>query len=202
MDTQFPTGGLPLRLVYERVLPAVPTAVGQLRRELDAALARIHVPSLRRHDVALVVTEAAANVVVHAYPGAARPGLLYTLAALAGPTLEVDVFDAGGGMVPGAPSPGLGVGLALMARLADALDITPNPDRGLKVTALFRDVVASEATPAGEAASRADRVSEYVAALLGTSETLRGQTRVLMDEAETAVATAHRLRQARFARAS
>jgi serine/threonine-protein kinase RsbW len=185
------------------VLPAVPTAVGQLRRELDAALARIDVSSVRRHDVALVVTEAAANVVVHAYPGAARPGLVYALAALTGPTLEVDVFDAGGGMVPGAQSPGLGVGLALMARLADGLDITPNAERGLKVTAVFRDIAAPDTpapdTPASDnGAPRTERVSEYVAAMLGAHETLRGQTRAVMAEAEAAVATAERLRQARL----
>jgi anti-sigma regulatory factor (Ser/Thr protein kinase) len=198
MDTQFPTGGLPVRLVYERVLPAVPTAVGQLRRELDAALARLDVSSVRRHDVALVLTEAAANVVVHAYPGAARPGLVYTLAALTGPTLEVDVFDAGGGMVPGAQSPGLGVGLALMARLADGLDITPNADRGLKVTAVFRDIATPRAPASDNGAPRAEHVNEYVAAMLGAHETLRGQTRALMAEAEAAVATAERLRRARL----
>jgi serine/threonine-protein kinase RsbW len=198
MQTQFPTGELPLRLVYERVLPAVPTAVGQLRRELDAALARLAVPQMRRHDVALVLTEAAANVVVHAYPGAARPGLVYTLAALNGPALEVDVFDAGGGMVPGAQSAGLGVGLALMARLTDGLDITPNDQGGLRVTAVFRDIVDGDAAPDGDGAPGGAWVHEYVAALLGATETLRGQTRALMAEAEAAVATAQRLRQTRL----
>src|SRR4051812_24394908 len=106
--SQPPGAGRTPALVYERVLPAVPTAVGRIRGELDSALVGLDVPRVRRHDVALVLTEAAANVVVHAYAGA-MPGLLYTLAALSGAGLRLDVYDRGHGMQPNGGSAGLGV---------------------------------------------------------------------------------------------
>jgi serine/threonine-protein kinase RsbW len=196
MHIQTPTDGKTGRLVYERVLPAIPTSVGFMRRELDAALERIDVPRLRRHDVALVLTEAAANVVVHAYPSA-EPGLLYTLAAVTPDGLELDIYDRGRGMVPGAQSPGLGVGLALMARLADNLEIAPIDGGGLKVTAMFRGVEPAP-TPRLREPRRGERERDYLAALAETHAALREETLALTNEAEQAIAHAQRLRRARF----
>src|SRR4051794_6323594 len=198
MPTQ-PEADAGAALVYERVLPAVPTAVGSIRRELDAALARIEVPPLRRHDVALVLTEAAANVVVHAYGDVPTPGPLYALAAMTGPNLRLDVFDRGRGMTPGSESPGLGVGLALMARLSDGLDITPAEGGGLKVTAIFRGVTPVPALPDPPAErSRSERARDYVAALLGTSAALQQQTRTLTAEADAALVYSQEMRRARL----
>jgi len=196
MHIQAPTEGKRERLVYERVLPAIPTSVGFMRRELDAALERIDVPRLRRHDVALVLTEAAANVVVHAYPSAA-PGLLYALVALTAEGLELDVYDQGRGMVPGSRSSGLGVGLALMARLADDLEIAPSEGGGLKVTAVFGDVESAAPRPVREP-TRGQRERDYLAALAETHAALREETLALTNEAEQAIAHAQRLRRARF----
>src|SRR5215210_933631 len=53
--------------VYERVLPARSTSVSQIRCELDDALGCLNVDPARRADIALVVSEAGANVVMHAY---------------------------------------------------------------------------------------------------------------------------------------
>jgi anti-sigma regulatory factor (Ser/Thr protein kinase) len=187
MRMQHPSGGEPERLVYERALPAVPRAVGRMRHELDAALERLAVSRLRRHDVALVLTEAAANVVVHAYAGA-PPGLLYTVAALSGPSLSLRVFDRGRGMVPNAHSPGLGVGLALMARLTDGLDIVPNGDGGLMVTALFRGIAPPAPAPAAPLApTLAESVQAY-------ADTLPAGAQDPLAVAETAIAHAQRLR--------
>src|SRR4051812_11326446 len=63
-------------LVYEAILPALPLCVGQIRRELDEALAGLDVSATRRRDIALAVTEAATNTVLHAYAGQ-RPGPIY-----------------------------------------------------------------------------------------------------------------------------
>jgi anti-sigma regulatory factor (Ser/Thr protein kinase) len=187
MRTQHPSGGEPERLVYERALPAVPLAVGRMRHELDAALDGLAVSQVRRHDVALVLTEAAANVVVHAYAGAS-PGLLYTVAALSGPSLSLHVFDRGRGMVPNAHSPGLGVGLALMAQLTDGLDITPNGEGGLRVTALFRGIAPPAQAPAAPPApTLAERVQAY-------ADTLPAGAQDPIAAAETAIAQAQRLR--------
>jgi anti-sigma regulatory factor (Ser/Thr protein kinase) len=196
MRTQHLSGGHPERLVYERALPAVPLAVGRMRHELDAALQRLGVPRVRRHDVSLVLTEAAANVVVHAYADAS-PGLLYTLASISGANLLLDVFDRGRGMVPNAQSPGLGVGLALMAQLTDGLDIAPNGGGGLQVMAVFRGVSAAEAPDPAES-SRAERLREYADALADARTALREDRRVLMAEAEAAIAHAQALRAERL----
>jgi anti-sigma regulatory factor (Ser/Thr protein kinase) len=191
MRTQHPSGGQPERLVYERALPAVAPAVGRMRHELDEALTRLDVPRVRRHDVALVLTEAAANVVVHAYQGA-PPGLLYTLVAVSGPNLLLDVFDRGHGMVPNPYSPGLGVGLALMAQLADGLDIAPNGEGGLRVTAVFRGVPPSAAGFPSAGPTRAERLQTYAEALGHTSTPER------MAEAEAAITNAQLLRAERL----
>jgi anti-sigma regulatory factor (Ser/Thr protein kinase) len=198
MDPESPTDEQPERLVYERVLPAVPTSVSFMRRELDTALERIDVPPVRRRDVALVLTEAAANVVVHAYSGGS-PGLVYALAALTAAGLELDVYDRGHGMVPGGHSAGLGVGLALMSRLADGLDIAPIEGGGLRVTALFRGVAPPVVPPPPEP-SRSERERDYVAALAETHAALREQTRALMADARDAVAHARDLRRTRITR--
>ena len=72
-------------LLYEAILPAVPLCVGRIRRGLDEALAGIDVSAQRRRDIALVVTEAATNTVLHAY-GDMRPGPIYVAAAVSGAT--------------------------------------------------------------------------------------------------------------------
>jgi anti-sigma regulatory factor (Ser/Thr protein kinase) len=191
MRRQDASGGQSERLVYERALPAVPLAVGRMRHELDAALVRLDVPHVRRHDVALVLTEAAANVVVHAYAGT-TPGLLYTLVALSGRSLLIDVFDVGRGMVPNVDSPGLGVGLALMAQLTDGLDIVPNGGGGLRVTALFHGM--PDAVPPAGRISHADRLREYAETL---AEAHPDESRP-EDAAAQALAQAQRLREERL----
>jgi serine/threonine-protein kinase RsbW len=194
MHKQHPSGGQPERLVYERALPAVPVAVGRMRHEADAALARLDVPRVRRHDVALVLSEAAANVVVHAYADA-RPGLLYTLLGVSGPNLLLDVCDRGRGMVPNPESPGLGVGLALMAQLSDGLDIVPNDDGGLRVTAVFRGVPEPDAELPPSGPSRGERLEDYVAAL---REATAADGAELRAEAEAAITYAGLLRAERL----
>jgi anti-sigma regulatory factor (Ser/Thr protein kinase) len=194
MHMQHPSGGSPERLVYERALPAVPVAVGRMRHEADAALERLAVPKLRRHDVALVLSEAAANVVVHAYVGE-PPGLLYTLLAVSGPNLLLDVCDRGRGMVPNPDSPGLGVGLALMAQLSDGLDIVPKEEGGLRVTAVFRGVPEPGIEPPPSGPSHDERLEDYLAAL---REVTDGDGAALQAEAEAAITHARLLRTERM----
>jgi anti-sigma regulatory factor (Ser/Thr protein kinase) len=91
-------------------------------------------------DVDLAVTEAATNVVVHAYrdrPSGAAPGVLRVAARVEDLALHVNVADDGVGPSPRLDSPGLGLGLGIIARLADVLQIEQaNP--GTRVTMRFR----------------------------------------------------------------
>jgi anti-sigma regulatory factor (Ser/Thr protein kinase) len=189
-------------LLYEAIVPAVPLVVGRIRRELDAALAGIDVASDRRADIALVVTEAATNAVLHAYDSF-RPGPLYVAAALEGHGIVLTIADCGRGIGAYGGRPGLGAGLSLMGRLADGMRIAEEPkSRGTRLSMLFR----SAATDAGtwplrdtlhdgvavrpDADVRRDYVEVLsVAGMPGLDEPS------LLDEAQRALAHAKRLRR-------
>src|SRR5262245_35424807 len=87
-DSWLGSGGADVgeQCIYECLLPAMPTTISRIRRGLDRVLIRQGVGSGRRADIALVLSEAAANVVVHAYFGRG-PGPLYASAQLPGRTL-------------------------------------------------------------------------------------------------------------------
>jgi serine/threonine-protein kinase RsbW/stage II sporulation protein AB (anti-sigma F factor) len=73
-------------------------------------------------DVALAVSEACTNVVMHAYTKG-NDGPFHVAAEHNGERVCVTVSDDGGGMVPRPDSPGLGLGLPLIASLTDALEV-------------------------------------------------------------------------------
>jgi stage II sporulation protein AB (anti-sigma F factor) len=79
--------------------------------------------------VRLAVGEALTNVVMHAYVGR-DPGAM-TVRAWRGDDdhLNVEVLDEGHGLIPRADSPGLGLGMGLMAQMADDLRITNREGR-------------------------------------------------------------------------
>jgi anti-sigma regulatory factor (Ser/Thr protein kinase) len=90
-------------------------------------------------DVALAASEAATNVVLHAYAEAGdydRRTIELT-AALTGAELWVIVTDAGSGLKPHRDSPGLGLGLAIIARVADGVDLVEPATGGLEVRMRF-----------------------------------------------------------------
>ena len=70
-------------------------------------------------DIALCVSEAVTNVVVHAYRDRPEPGRVRLHAAVVDGVLEVAVADDGVGLVPRPDSPGLGLGIPTMNALAD-----------------------------------------------------------------------------------
>ena len=80
-----------------------------------------------RDAVALAMSEAVTNVVMHAYVDVPRGEIMVDAWVDADEHLWVQVFDEGVGMRPRTDSPGLGVGLPLIARMADDLRIV---DRG------------------------------------------------------------------------
>jgi anti-sigma regulatory factor (Ser/Thr protein kinase) len=122
--------------LYERSLPAVAANVGALRRGLTEALVARGTDAQRVGDVALVVSEALSNAAVHAYVGRS-PGPVALAAAVSYGTLRVTVTDLGRGMIPRTDSPGLGLGVVLMGRLADVLEISEPAAGGTEVCARF-----------------------------------------------------------------
>src|SRR3954451_6035366 len=87
-------------------------------------------------DVKLAVTEACTNVVVHAYPNGEGPmGLRATVHDA---VLRVVVVDRGRGILPRADSPGLGLGLPLIATLAESLELGTGTNEETEVRMTFR----------------------------------------------------------------
>lgn len=120
----------------ELSLPARPENVAIVRHVLGGVGDALGVDAELLADMRLAVSEACANVVVHAYRGV-EEGLL-DLELRTGPrTLQVVVRDQGRGMSPRADSPGLGVGLPLIASLAEALELTNAPGGGTELRMTF-----------------------------------------------------------------
>jgi serine/threonine-protein kinase RsbW len=88
-------------------------------------------------DIALAVSEACTNVVLHAYRGAAAPGPLAVDAYRENGAFFVVVCDEGAGISPRTDSPGLGLGLGLIGGLAQRLEISSHDPVGAKLTMVF-----------------------------------------------------------------
>ncbi len=117
-------------------LPARAENVAVIRHVLSGIADALALDPEVLSDVKLAVSEACANAVVHAYPEG-DPGLLDLEVSTHRESLEVVVRDHGRGMMPRADSPGLGVGLPLMASLSAALELTNRTDGGTEVRMSF-----------------------------------------------------------------
>jgi serine/threonine-protein kinase RsbW len=87
-------------------------------------------------DVRLALTEAATNVVKHAYPELGT-GVFYVTAAVAAEELWVLVSDDGCGYRASSQVPGLGWGLTLIAKLSQEYVITERGTGGTEVRMRF-----------------------------------------------------------------
>lgn len=123
VETHTEDGGLDRRFAAE------PDSVAQARRLVTGWLREPLVGQDRLiGDIALAVTEACNNVVVHAYRTSEGNGDGKTFGLVAerhGTTVSVTVSDDGDGMTPRSDSPGLGLGIPLIATLCDDVKIAP-----------------------------------------------------------------------------
>jgi anti-sigma regulatory factor (Ser/Thr protein kinase) len=120
----------------ELELPSRAPSVGKARDALAGVARQVGAPE---DDVKLAVSEAVGNAVMHAFRGR-EPGRIVLRARNEEGRLVVTVADDGNGMSPNLDSPGLGLGLSLITRLA--LDVHfDSSDRGTTVSMTF---------PAGE----------------------------------------------------
>ena len=117
--------------------PAHPTAVARIRRGISDVARRCGADAETLTRVELAVTEAATNVVLHAYRGPEPEGHIHTTARAIRDELEVTIRDDGVGMCPHPESPGLGLGLSLMAHEADRCEITAAPGGGTEICMHF-----------------------------------------------------------------
>jgi serine/threonine-protein kinase RsbW len=88
-------------------------------------------------NVGLAVTEACTNVVLHAYSAADAPGLM-EIDVFGGDGLTIVVRDEGRGPATYSEAGGMGLGLPLIAAIADSLALRSGPNgRGTEVVMRF-----------------------------------------------------------------
>jgi serine/threonine-protein kinase RsbW len=117
---------------------AEPLSLRQLRAELAVFLDAVGAPDDLRFDVTLAVSEAANNVLQHAFRHRAAPGTLVVVATVKDAMIRVVVSDDGAGLSPRPDSPGAGLGLPLMASLSDDLAIGRARSGGTEVALSWR----------------------------------------------------------------
>ena len=123
--------------VQRRTFEACPQSVAEVRRFATLFAAENGISDDVQQGVALAVSEAASNVVVHAYRDSGGRGEIEIEIAVADGDLTINVRDQGSGMAPRADSPGLGLGMPLIANLADALEIRTLDGGGTEVRMRF-----------------------------------------------------------------
>jgi len=118
-----------------RCYPAVADSVPRARNALTEFAVWAGATGEQLDAIKLAVSEAATNVVVHAYDG--RLGEILIDARLASGELWIEVADDGQGMRPRIDTPGLGLGLSLISQLADGFAIAKRSSGGTEVHMRF-----------------------------------------------------------------
>jgi serine/threonine-protein kinase RsbW len=116
---------------------AIPENVAIARRTVVSHLREAETSDPPLSDVALAVSEAATNAVTHGYVDR-EPGRFRIEVETLDDELEVLVEDDGRGMVPRPDSPGLGLGLPLIATVADRFETHTTPAGGTRLCMWFR----------------------------------------------------------------
>lgn len=133
----------------ELALPARAENVAIVRHAFGALGEAYDVNEQMLSDLRLAVTEACTNVVVHAYPDGFE-GPLEVRASIDQEQLTVVVRDRGKGIGPRPDSPGLGLGLPLIASLADTVQLSRDDSGHTEVRMGFSLRRFREMPPGGE----------------------------------------------------
>ena len=126
--------------VLEASWTAVPLSVPSARHAVLAHLRAADMPDPPLNDVGLAVSEAATNVVHHAYRDRDEPGPVHVRVQMRADELELIVEDEGSGMIPRADTPGLGLGLPLLAAISERFEVEARAGGGTRVSVWFKTV--------------------------------------------------------------
>jgi anti-sigma regulatory factor (Ser/Thr protein kinase) len=121
-----------------REFPAVAASLASIRQAVAACARAAGASPGLTADVVLAVHEAAANAVVHAYGGGAAESVIAIEGTKGAGWLRFIVGDRGRGFRPRRSNPGYGLGLAIIAGLADELEIRDGETGGVSVRIAFR----------------------------------------------------------------
>lgn len=114
---------------YRLRVPASPQSVKEVRDAVAAAAREADISNVWA--VRMCLSEAVTNVVVHAYGDDQTSAFVDIAVAIPEPgTLRVTVSDAGHGFQARRESPGLGLGLPTIAKLASEVDIRSGSNGG------------------------------------------------------------------------
>ncbi len=127
----------------ELTLPARAENVAVIRHVIGGVGEALELDPEVLADVKLALSEACANAVVHAYLEEGG-GLMDVSLDVQDAALAFVVRDHGSGMSPRADSPGLGVGLPLIASLTESLELSSGADGGTEVRMTFARAPARE----------------------------------------------------------
>jgi anti-sigma regulatory factor (Ser/Thr protein kinase) len=117
-------------------LPARPENVSVIRHVLGAFAEALRLPDDLVEDLRLAVTEACTNVVRHAYP-ADVPGPVEISIVPTDGFVTVIVSDHGRGIGASSDTTGPGLGLPLIAAIADEVELQPVQGGGSRVAMTF-----------------------------------------------------------------
>ncbi len=122
----------------ELKLPARAENVAVVRHAFGGFAEALTVDEQTLSDIKLAITEACTNVVIHAYDEG-ETGDLEVDASVDDDERELMVVirDRGRGIVPRPDSPGLGLGLPLIATLAASLELGKDDDENTEVRMTF-----------------------------------------------------------------
>jgi serine/threonine-protein kinase RsbW/stage II sporulation protein AB (anti-sigma F factor) len=118
-------------------VPAEAIRLAEVRAAVRQFLDRVGAAEPEQQSVVLAVSEAANNVVTHAYRDRDVAGELRVQAHVEADRLAVLVADDGQGVAPRPDSPGAGLGMPLMATLAESLSVTHTDSGGTCVILNF-----------------------------------------------------------------
>jgi anti-sigma regulatory factor (Ser/Thr protein kinase) len=128
---------------FNQEYPAVASSIPRARSALAMFADATGATPEQVDAVRLAVSEALTNAVLHAYDE--RGGAIHVSASRSGPELWVRIADDGG--AGGAkPSPGLGMGLALIAHMTDHFAMSKRIEGGTEIQMRFGGVGARRRT--------------------------------------------------------
>jgi serine/threonine-protein kinase RsbW/stage II sporulation protein AB (anti-sigma F factor) len=110
---------------FSATYEATPQNVAVLRNQMATLARDCGLDDLAIHDVKLAVSEAATNALLHAYRDT-EPGTIRVEAVIENGDLVIAIKDDGVGMAPRTDSPGLGLGLPVIASVAKRVEVIPD----------------------------------------------------------------------------
>lgn len=121
---------------FDETWTAMPGNVAIARHAVKAHLVAADTAEPPLDDICLSLSEAMTNVVHHAYVGQ-DAGPMNVRVEIGEHEIEMTVQDEGSGMVPRADSPGLGLGMPLIATIADRFDVRSRGRGGTRLCMWF-----------------------------------------------------------------